>query len=484
MPRICIVGAGVAGLRCADTLLRDGFQVTILEARNRLGGRATHRTLPSGHVIDLGPNWIHGTEHNEMYDLANSIGTILHQFPSHSTIFDSDGQVLRDGEELDTLMWNIVGDAFKYSAEHTPIISSTTSLYDFFETTIEKYVRPGVNRKRRVEILIQLSERWGAYVGSHIKTQSLKFLWLEDCLNGENLFCASGYKNVIDHIAVRAQQERIVKLSTKVTLIRSNEKTVKVTTDAGDEDEYDEVVVTVPLGWLQRNKEIFKPILPPQMSSAIDSIGYGALEKVFISFPTPFWRIEQRDSVCNKPYSASLQWLKPTYAPDTNSQQFYQECVDLSGLPDPHGHPTLLFYIYGDQAIAISNTLKQLPQSEEKDKYITEAFKPYFCLLPGYNAALKDCVPNSCYMTEWFQDEFAGFGSYSTFRTGLEAADRDIKIMREGLPNRSIWFAGEHVAPFTSMGTIDGAYMSGESVAKRISAAYGVTPLTTSESLK
>ena len=39
MPHICVVGAGVAGLRCADTLSRNGMKVTLLEARNRIGGR-------------------------------------------------------------------------------------------------------------------------------------------------------------------------------------------------------------------------------------------------------------------------------------------------------------------------------------------------------------------------------------------------------------------------------------------------------------
>lgn len=36
-----IIGAGVAGLRCADVLLQHGVKVTILEARNRLGGRVS-----------------------------------------------------------------------------------------------------------------------------------------------------------------------------------------------------------------------------------------------------------------------------------------------------------------------------------------------------------------------------------------------------------------------------------------------------------
>lgn len=38
-PHVGIIGAGVAGLRCADVLLRHGVKVTILEGRDRVGGR-------------------------------------------------------------------------------------------------------------------------------------------------------------------------------------------------------------------------------------------------------------------------------------------------------------------------------------------------------------------------------------------------------------------------------------------------------------
>ena len=36
---VCVVGAGIAGLRCADILKRHGIKVTILEGRDRVGGR-------------------------------------------------------------------------------------------------------------------------------------------------------------------------------------------------------------------------------------------------------------------------------------------------------------------------------------------------------------------------------------------------------------------------------------------------------------
>jgi monoamine oxidase len=38
-PHICIIGAGISGLRCAEHLIRHGIKVTIIEARDRVGGR-------------------------------------------------------------------------------------------------------------------------------------------------------------------------------------------------------------------------------------------------------------------------------------------------------------------------------------------------------------------------------------------------------------------------------------------------------------
>lgn len=38
-PKICVIGAGVTGLRCTEILLKHGVDVTVLEARSRVGGR-------------------------------------------------------------------------------------------------------------------------------------------------------------------------------------------------------------------------------------------------------------------------------------------------------------------------------------------------------------------------------------------------------------------------------------------------------------
>lgn len=232
---------------------------------------------------------------------------------------------------------------------------------------------------------------------------------------------------------------------------------VRVTTSEGDAFDYDEVVMTAPLGWLKRNKDAFTPSLPSRMMEAIDGIGYGCLEKVFITFPRAFW-LDEGVEPANQTFTGFTQWMSPTYAVDTNPQRWCQECVDLSTLPESHAQPTLLFYIFGDQSEELASLLAQETLLGKKE-LLSTFFKPYYSLLPHYEDGNIDCIPMSCVATSWCRDELAGYGSYSTFRTGLKEGDKDIEIMRDGLPNRGLWFAGEHNAPFIAMGTITGAYV-------------------------
>ena len=68
----------------------------------------------------------------------------------------------------------------------------------------------------------------------------------------------------------------------------------------------------------------------------------------------------------------------------------------------------------------------------------------------------------------------SGYGSYSNFQVGAKDASGDVEAMRKGAPERRLWFAGEHCAPFDECGTVAGAYLSGEGVAVRILEEYGV----------
>jgi polyamine oxidase len=85
-----VVGAGIAGLAADRRLADEGVEVTVLEARDRVGGRIrTDRSL--GVAIDLGAAWIHGTEDNPIAALADDA-------ESETVTTDYDSLVLLDAE--------------------------------------------------------------------------------------------------------------------------------------------------------------------------------------------------------------------------------------------------------------------------------------------------------------------------------------------------------------------------------------------------
>jgi len=73
--RSCIVvGAGAAGLSCANVLLSAGVRVTVLEASARVGGRCRTVDLEGGGPQELGATFFHGVQGNPAYELCSSLG--------------------------------------------------------------------------------------------------------------------------------------------------------------------------------------------------------------------------------------------------------------------------------------------------------------------------------------------------------------------------------------------------------------------------
>jgi hypothetical protein len=172
-------------------------------------------------------------------------------------------------------------------------------------------------------------------------------------------------------------------------------------------------------------------------------------------------------------YPGFTHFLTPTYASATNPSHWHQEAMNLAALPPSTAHPTLLFYTYGPTSLHIASLLSSTPTSEHQ-ALLTKFFQPYFSRLPNYSASDPSHQPKKILTTNWASDELAGYGSYSNFQTGLENGDKDIEAMRHGMPERGVWLAGEHTAPFVALGTVTGAWWAGEGVGKRIARAWGL----------
>ncbi|KAL8781978.1 MAG: hypothetical protein Q9213_005762 [Squamulea squamosa] len=488
-PRICVVGAGVAGLRCAQVLSQGGLDVTILEARDRVGGRVGTLWKGGGLIPQTishgigGPNWIHGLKENPILNLAKQLGDALMNVPEvPPSVYDQTGHLLsmEEGRQCSELMWGIIEEAFKYSDQEADSIPPNQSLLDYFKLKLKEMDIP----KATTERVLKFCQSWGDYIGGDIDRQSLKYLWLEQTIDGGNVFLASTYKAILDRITNDVTPEVKVQLCTKVTSISSpssesyddpgTEQSITVTTSENATFNFDEVVMTAPLGWLKHNTTAFQPTLPLRLEVAIRNLSYGALEKVYLTFPSAFW-ISSGDKEGPKPFFN--QWLAPEYTP----HHWAVECAFLSSLPAPHSQPTLLFYLHGALATYITTIASRLdPSSSAYLTALSDFFKPYYSLLPNYNSTSPSCSPSHALATNWQNDEFAGWGSYSNFqisdpkKDGKVDLDKDIEALREGASERRLWFAGEHTAPFVALGTVTGAWLSGEGVAKRILRAYGV----------
>lgn len=400
-------------------------------------------------------------------------------------------------------MWEIIEEGMDYSHDHCESIPLNRSLWDYFQ---EKAVERYPNDDRRRQTLLRIADMWGAFVGSPIQQQSFKFFWLEKTIDGENLFVAETYKKVLDSIATPVLKRADVKFEHEVTAVRTatdNKNHEVLITANGKHISCDEVVVTTPLGWLKSNLDAFEPALPTRLQQAIGAIGYGCLDKVYITFPEAFWErpappSSHRSSASNHQSAHNVtattaplhqpsdstndrqtdhapgfdHWTKPTYAPDTNPQQWHQQCMNMAALPSPTAHPTLLFYTFGPTSQHIASIIRDHPSPAVHTPLILSFFLPYYSRLANYSASSPSCQPRGILATAWANDKFAGYGSYSNFQVGLENGDEDIEVMRKGCPERGLWMAGEHTAPFVALGTVTGAYWSGEEVGKRIARVY------------
>lgn len=87
-------------------------------------------------------------------------------------------------------MWSIIVQAFEYSAENTASIDPSLSLHDFFADKV-KELFPDADQGRERRTVMQMAELWGGFVGSPVTKQSLKFFWLEECVNGGTILLLS-----------------------------------------------------------------------------------------------------------------------------------------------------------------------------------------------------------------------------------------------------------------------------------------------------
>ena len=267
---IVVVGAGAAGLSTASQLKKAGCTVTVLEGRERIGGRAWTENL-HGSPIDLGASWFHGVNTHSLTPKAKQLGIEL--IPTdyeNGILFDSSGKRF-EWQRLNHLYDFVYDSIFGKTSKE----SMGKSIESFRET---------LSSEEKIWFdYVVVSEIEHEYAG-HVDSLSLLAASEGSRPIGGDAVPQTGYAPFMEDLAEGLD----IHLSTRVSQISHDEYGVTVTTDKQDFTG-DAVVVTLPLGVLKSGDIQFRPDLSTKQQAAINGLEMGLLNKIAIKFKNPFW---------------------------------------------------------------------------------------------------------------------------------------------------------------------------------------------------
>ncbi len=418
-----MVGAGVAGLTAARALHDAGLEVLILEARDRIGGRAWTRKI-DGAQVEMGAMFLHGTVGNPVAELSQALG--LPYTPRRfglGPVYDAER-----GARLDApLQFMLTLSAFEREIpDLIEALPPDASMADAIEHYLVQEGLEGEERRLASFALEQLlAELYDAGPPERI---SLRHYGEYEELEGGDQLLEGGYVTLVEALAEGLD----IRLEEPVRRIDHDAAGVTVRTDSGA-FRGSHAIVTVPLGVLQAGSIEFEPPLPEEKLAAIARLDMGTLEKVILRFETAFWR--EGKSVTNFAYIG----LEPGEFP---------AFLDFT---DHAGAPTLLCLVGGQSARDMLDTMSDAEIEERMREVLEEIFGPD---IPEARAVV---------VTRWRHDPFAR-RSYSYLPVGASPAD----MTALGAPvGERLLFAGEATVP-EYYGTVHAALLSGLREARRI----------------
>jgi monoamine oxidase len=410
---VIVIGAGISGLAAAKKLKQKGFNVIVLEAQEKPGGRIrTDRS--SGITFDAGASWIHRPNGNPITDLAAQAGATTFLTNDDSlAVFDVNGRAYPDKEITDSEnQFNAALDAVERAG------SVTQSFQSVFNTL---YPAQAGNRLWKY----MLSAYLEFDTGSDISTLSSKYFYDDEEFRGSDVIITNGYDKITDFLA----KDLDIRLNTRVSSIDYSTPLAKVTAN-GKVIEGDYVIVSVPLGVLKNNAITFSPALPADKSDAIAKTNMGNVNKFLLLWKTTFW-------------DTNLQYIG--YTPETKGKFNY--FMNMKKFTPANGLMTFAFGNYADLTEGMSDS---------------EIIAEVMLHLKGiYGNSIPN--PSDVFRTKWGQN-IHSFGAYSYPTNGTTTAAFD--TLAKTVNNR-VFFAGEHTNR-AYRGTVHGAYLSGLREADKI----------------
>ncbi|MBE7246903.1 MAG: FAD-dependent oxidoreductase, partial [Actinomycetospora chiangmaiensis] len=269
-PDVVVIGAGAAGIAAARTLVAAGMSVAVLEARDRVGGRAWTVSL-RGHPVDLGAHWLHAGPINPLVALGRKRGERLFRAPQDSHTWVARRPALPREARASARAFALADHAMTGSAgkegEDRPAATALPAA-------------PGPWGRRVAQV-------HGLVSGRPLGEVSLQdFPSME---YGDNFFVAGGYGNYLARLA----RGLPIRLAAPVGRIDWSGQRVRITTETGDLFSARAAIVTVPMMVL-REGPAFSPPLPNAVRAAIDGFTTGIYEHAVLHWPSSPFRGRDR----------------------------------------------------------------------------------------------------------------------------------------------------------------------------------------------
>ncbi len=414
-----IIGAGFAGLAAAYKLKTAGWNVTVLEARDRIGGRVFSHSFPQNPnlICELGAEWV-GESHERLKALCSDFKIPLqkHQFDDYLL---QNGKVSRPGQ------WGFSPQAKtafeKAKAQYEKLNALQQAKLDKLDwwTYLEKI--GFTEDDLRLRDLMDSTD-FGESI-RHVSAFGALAEYAESSPKNEMDYKMSGGNSRLAQEFVKRIGTENIKTNTLVTEVNQRAGIVTVKTET-ETYKADAVICTAPTQSLLKIK--FNPPLPSVQTEAAEKLIYSRICKNSVLYENRFWKDENFSMVS-----------------DVTSHFYFHSTQNQAGREG-----ILTSYAIGEKADILAS------QSDERRmKIITRDLIDFDEDAPKLAKGIASYA--------WQRDKYTD-GAYALYRPGQWFGIRPI-LQR---PHGKVLFAGEHLADW--QGFMDGAIETGEAAAQSL----------------